>query len=320
MINRVDRIGVEIEGGWKSRPARFHSDCSVHGSRVDWYGEVVSTPLQTPTEVKRFIKRHYPITTNKSCGFHIHISFKKDSDYKKLMTKHFYKIFIENAREWGKENKINEGTQFWNRLEGKNNWCKSLIGAKKGQFKISIVKQQRTARGKTGPRYYHLNFCKNAHNTVECRLFPAFKKYELAQKAVDFFYNLCNNYVQKTTIIEVKKKKKKKKTTKTEIKIYSDSGELKGKIFLKKTTSTERFREIKLGLIRNGELTDGLGWIHESICSCEFDNSKPISVCEPCYFHGVRVTDSIWIALNRNQLARTTPTPTEQRTKRKRRS
>ena len=39
--------------------------------------------------------------------------------------------------------------------------------------------------------------------TLECRIFPMFKKKDeddrpvLALKAVEFFYNLCNNYLEK---------------------------------------------------------------------------------------------------------------------------
>lgn len=265
----VDRIGVEIEGGWDEKPLNFHGDGSVSGSKARYYGEIISKPLKNPELIKTWVKDNYPEHTNRTCGFHIHLSFKNQEDYEKLMTKKFYITFLESAREWGVQNEINEGSAFWNRLDGENNWCKSLIN-QKGLFLKTTIKQQFTAYGKSGPRYYHLNFCKNAHGTVECRLFPAFQKEELAERAVDFFYNLCNNYVAK-----VKTKSRKQSTKASKVNPENDT----------------RFRDLQL--IRSNGLRDGFGWSHSASCSCDFNYElQPTEVCEDCNNISVRVFPS----------------------------
>lgn len=259
-MNRINKMGVEIEGGWKTRPPRYHQDGSVHGSNVQFYGEIVSRPMLSRVDVKRFVKNHYPDRTNISCGFHIHVSFKKQSDYDKLMTKKFYNVFLENAREWGKENKIKKGSYFWKRLDGKNNWCKSLIGKDSGLFLLSTIEKQFSAHGKCGPRYFHLNFCKDAHNTVECRLFPTFQKHELAEKAIDFFWNLCNNYVIKTKAV-------------------------------KKLVTIKKVKGRSISTIRSARIRDGYGWCHAKDCKCLFNRRRlrPVKICDTCKRYGVKM-------------------------------
>jgi hypothetical protein len=187
---------------------------------------------------------------------------------------------MESARQWGIENEINEGSAFWRRLSGQVCWCKSLIN-KDGKFLISVVRRQANVHHKwDSPRDYHINYCENVYGTIECRLFPAFQKEYLAEKAVDFFYNLCNNYL----IGEAKNK-----TTTKQIAKQSDSDGM--------TTTHETDTEKLLQMIKTGNITDGLGWVHRPNCDCSFEiNPKSYfvgvtqyeNICRDCRYYGVK--------------------------------
>ncbi len=198
---RIALIGIEIEGSWEQRnqPEEFHVDTSVHINDGYHVGETRSPPLALD-EVEGWIIRYYPDHTNSSCGLHIHVSFTNDLAYMQLMDAKFYKIFINNLKQWAKENNINEGSQLFQRIAGKNRYChKGYRGDR-----------QSKCTSKESVRYYHLNYCwalqkrgGGIMKTLECRIFPMFKKKDeddrpvLALKAVEFFYNLCNNYLEK---------------------------------------------------------------------------------------------------------------------------
>jgi len=260
----INKIGVEIEGGWNERPmfegrrTTVHGDGSVH-SESRLVGEVNSKPFVSRTGIKKWIKQNYPEDINKSMGMHIHISVRTDDDYRKLMTKKFYRTFLKNVKEWGNEMKINEGSAFWVRLEGKNNWCKPLW-TKTGLFRKSTIRSQYLATDKGGPRYYIFNFCKRYHGTVECRLFPTFQKEALAESAIDFFYNFCENYLEK---------------------VKND-----------KVPSLKKIAKHTVRMIREQEIRDRYGWLHQEGCSCEFENLIAISICGKCRNYGVRKTCS----------------------------
>jgi hypothetical protein len=262
-LKRINKIGVELEGGWNYEPPHsFQEDGSVE-TETDYEGETVSPPCRTKSELKDWIRKNYPDEINRTCGMHIHVSFRSEADYNRLMTKKFYTAFLENAKEWGLENKINEGSAFWHRLEGKNSFCK-LLTTKDGRFKISTVKRQANAHDKGGPRYFQLNFCKNVHNTLECRLFPTFQKKKIAESAVDFFYNLVENYLSQFKFEDKPKHKPK-----------------------------PRRLDSKLRKIIDCKIRDGNGWLHRRRCQCSFTNDyTPIAICNCCYEFGVELTRS----------------------------
>ena len=199
----VNLIGIEIEGGWDSEPRGFYRDGSVSLSEECSVGEIQSTPSSID-DVKSWVTDNYPDYANKTCGMHIHLSFSNRLAYMQLLEKQFYdKVFLPNAEQWGIDNKINgwdiedfdtrtkSGSEYWKRLAGRNSYCrKGYRGDKQARL-----------QDKDSIRYYHLNYCWNLHNTLECRLFPTFKardredKPYLALSAIDFFYNVCNNYL-----------------------------------------------------------------------------------------------------------------------------
>jgi len=206
-VQRIDKIGIELEGGWdeSNYPEENHHDGSVscEGHLV---GETCSPPLKY-NQIESWVTRNYPDHSNKSCGMHVHFSFTNELAYMQLLNKEFYeKVFLPNLREWGETNQITG--QYWQRLDGNCSFC--LKG-----FKGEI---QKSMEGRDDIRYYHLNYCYSLINsrrtvlkngrrihppmkTIECRVFPIFKKKDendrpvLALKAIDCLYNLFNNYL-----------------------------------------------------------------------------------------------------------------------------
>lgn len=196
---RIKEVGVEIEGGWNddNYPTESHMDNSVQNCDGALVGETASPPLKIE-EVEAWMSSNYPDHISKTCGLHIHLSFTNQLAYMQLMDSKFYnKVFLPNLHQWGKELNI-KGT-FWSRLEGKNTYCRKGFNPE-----IQVVQ---TSSHSNDIRYYHLNYCyaliKNGHpiRTIETRLFPVFKKRDnenrpiLALKAVEFIYNLFNNYL-----------------------------------------------------------------------------------------------------------------------------
>src|SRR5688572_21742098 len=94
--NRVARIGVELEGAWKSLPpgiSRLEPDGSVFKDPATetkkvpaghQAGELPIGPIQ-PAALPRFMKKYYPHKTDKTCGMHVHMSFETVQHYNLLM-------------------------------------------------------------------------------------------------------------------------------------------------------------------------------------------------------------------------------------------
>ena len=183
-MKRIKKIGVEIEGGWdRPIPADIYYDGSVdvEGER---YGEICSPPLSL-SQLERWIRNNYPDHVNKTCGFHIHLSFKNSLDYSRLMSKEFYEYFLFQIEKWAREYGILPNSSFWNRLAGCNSYCKKRFAADE-QVQLS---------GKESIRYTHLNYCFRLHGTLECRLFPAWKRSDTAIASVYALVNIVESWL-----------------------------------------------------------------------------------------------------------------------------
>ena len=204
---KIDKVGIELEGLWIDPPSHInvYGDGSVYFNDRDedqdsdnnvQIGEINCKPLELH-EAIRFIDTSYPDDMNKSCGYHIHLSFKDELAYAQLMEKKFYDYFLTKMEEFGHENKINADSQFWARLRGENTFCKKRFLALK-QVKLKY---------KDEDRYAHLNYCYNLRSrdpntgiekprkTLECRLFPVFHKKDLAIKGLIRFCEIVETYL-----------------------------------------------------------------------------------------------------------------------------
>src|SRR5262245_27699334 len=99
--NRIYRVGIELEGGWKALPRgsdHLHNDSSVRfnptevgRSKIEMIGELPSPPLavgdeDSPIFWKTWVRKFYPHAVNFTCGMHVHMSFQAALTYQRLMT------------------------------------------------------------------------------------------------------------------------------------------------------------------------------------------------------------------------------------------
>lgn len=210
-LTYVDKVGIELEGGWNRRftDARIIYDMSVqrpanttgrvccckegHGDgSTCHFGEIPSPPL--PLEEALFWMRdHYPDGVNQSCGFHVHLSVKHPLiNYPKLMEKRFYDLFLSEVAKWGKKEGFPANHQLWHRLTSKDykngpaRFCNRPFNP--------II--QTTTLDKPDSRRSALNYCYLKHGTIECRIFPSFEDPALAARAVILYATTVENYLQ----------------------------------------------------------------------------------------------------------------------------
>ncbi len=157
----IDKMGIELEGGWHNRPAGCGSDGSVSVAGMQT-GEMVSRPIAELSDALAWMKEFYPDGTSHTCGMHVHFSFRRPSDYARLMDKPFHDFFKTEMRKFGIERAITN-QNFWKRLDGDNTYCQD-----KWQPELQAKQTMKNA----GVRYAHWNFCHKLHGTVECRMLP----------------------------------------------------------------------------------------------------------------------------------------------------
>lgn len=206
--SKINKIGVEIEGGWQKGHKVIPKICgdgsivTAKGYRYiggiprmpGWdkihnvMGEIKSSPCATIDSIITWMKQNYPSATNASCGLHVHVSTKKREDYALLTDESFYKFFLNGMEAWGKKHLSKTKTEdksFWKRLNGNNEFCLRSWHP---------LDQITGMRGK----YTQLNFAAfREHRTMECRLLPAFTTQEKAILGVTFFVTLVHNYLEK---------------------------------------------------------------------------------------------------------------------------
>lgn len=226
MRNHINKIGVELEGaytkfnyeiseGWKYDSSvkdiekkyfkclkSCKCDCSSCNSKnnccqrtkYNHVGEVASQPMKI-MDLLDWTERNYPDYTNRSCGMHLHFSFNNITDYARLMERRFYYYFLDQLEKFGRDNKLNKNGIFWERIKGKNTYCKK-------DFRPEL---QASYKKKGSLRYTMLNTCYQLYGTYEVRALPCFQKKILSIKAIKFVYDTIEDYLkQKHTPIKDK--------------------------------------------------------------------------------------------------------------------
>lgn len=170
MKQRVYRIGIELEGGWKPVPegVQLVHDGSVQLGSLDPIGahargEIPSPPLEL-TAWEDWVRKHYPHICNSSCGLHTHLSFRSALHYQRLMDPEYPKAIIKAVHAWAKDT-LPPKHYIWERLKGKNRYCLD-------QF---LADQQARVTQKGHSRYTAVNYCFLLHRTLEVRLLPMFE-------------------------------------------------------------------------------------------------------------------------------------------------
>lgn len=178
----INKVGVELEGGWRNRvflDADIHEDISLpvpEGYGPLWhFGEIASPPLP-PSEAVPWMLKHYPLdipapVDGKSCGLHFHLSVRGDGEYNKLLSQTFYDTYLQAMGAVLKQmdQASVDTVLFHQRLSGMNRFARRLYAPSRQ------VWCQEKDSGRDAERRTLINYCHGLHGTVEFRLFPMFR-------------------------------------------------------------------------------------------------------------------------------------------------
>jgi hypothetical protein len=203
--NRINLVGVELEGGWNERPhGRIPDrDSSVQFNLVDddltkiaLITQIGEIPLP-PLSVKEFpatMKIYYPNYVNKTCGMHVHLSTLKAFSYQRLMVNKPYSYpatIVEYIKRWAVAEKLPTKHPIWERLAGKCEYCQHVFQAEE-QAKAA---SKDFDHHRNGHRYTVVGYCWSRYKTLECRLLPMFTTYDQGVRAVQEVINITNAFL-----------------------------------------------------------------------------------------------------------------------------
>lgn len=225
--NRVYRVGIELEGGWKVLPpgTMLVRDGSVfRRDGVETYTPLgMSRPLQRqlvgelPSPVlvpyssdpnvltmEKWLNQHYPQYSDFTCGLHVHMSFRNYFYWHQLMRDEkgqYMWTMVEFLRRWAEEKvaakKLPKDHCIFERLKGESEYCQAVWHPD-----LQIVK-----RGKEfdhhghGHRYTIINFSGRTQ-TIESRVLPMFASAELALSAIERTLQITSAFLAATAARE----------------------------------------------------------------------------------------------------------------------
>lgn len=128
----------------------------------------------------------FGIKVNSSCGLHIHLSFKQNSNYFKLLRFDFINQFQEEIRKLL--------VTPYERMRLTNRYCVPYNDKK--EF-TRITNKQVVYMGKCSERYHSVNYNSfNLHKTIEFRIFPATAKISTFKRYVNFLLKNVEKYLK----------------------------------------------------------------------------------------------------------------------------
>lgn len=196
---RIQRVGVELEGAWKRD--RFDTFSKVKGwkykeevsstvKEFDVVGEIISEPM-IRKDVWPWMRAFYPQGTNRTCGIHVHMSFRHKSDYERLMDRRYHEHLLRGFVRFGHTRKIDVKHPFWERLTGRNAFCKDFFDPDAQAHYDGHSGGQRAR----DHRFAAVNYCFAQHKTLEYRVLPTFEDPTVAIRAVRRLLNLTEEYL-----------------------------------------------------------------------------------------------------------------------------
>lgn len=192
-LNRIYRVGVELEGGWDKSPDpqfRLEHDGSVQGTNALFAaGELPSPPMEVD-KIEAWIRKFYPDRVNETCGMHVHLSVKSALTYQRLMRPEYPKTIIEEFKKWSKEN-LPANHCIFDRLAGKSIYCRHVFSA---DDQVMNVEKDHN-RDRRGNRYTVVNYCWGRHQTAECRLLPMMPDVDTSVRAVQELIDITNKFL-----------------------------------------------------------------------------------------------------------------------------
>jgi hypothetical protein len=218
-MNHIDKVGFEIEGGWTGKRGispfediSLISDHSINGQQLGTsarikathVGEAVSPPfLYEGEEWPLWLYEHWPNAepkhrTNRTCGFHIHVSTKSLKDYTLLSGKSFLFGLRDRMNELGHAIALNPKHIFWERMEGFNTFCTL-------DFNPALQMGLKNKNGISKVRYGYLNFSWGIHRTMEFRGLPTFRDAQVALRFATSYLDYINYYLDGCSDVVVKR-------------------------------------------------------------------------------------------------------------------
>lgn len=204
---RIDKIGIELEGGWVAAPRGVNiiRDGSVAFTESEQLkmplahvGELPSPPLSLDkdagTYFEKWLKVSYPHAVNQTCGMHVHMSLKNVFSYNRLMTPKFQDTVISYIGKWATREGFDKGHPIWHRLAGNSEYCQRVFAAD-AQARVTSKDYD---HHRNGHRYTIIHYCYGRLGTVECRLLPMMTTVEQAAKAIHELLNITNGFLLAT--------------------------------------------------------------------------------------------------------------------------
>jgi hypothetical protein len=217
--NRINLVGVELEGGWKKLPkgnlvpvrdGSINFACRTDPVEiVELLTHIGEIPLP-PLGVKEFppiLKLYYPTYVNATCGMHVHLSTMKTFAYQRLMTNAPFSYpgtIVEYMKRWATAQKLDAKHPIWHRLAGRNEYCQHVFQAEEQVTKAS----KDFDHHRSGHRYTVVGFCWSRLKTLECRLLPMMDTAEKAVSAVQEIINITNAFLAASRERELKLRSK----------------------------------------------------------------------------------------------------------------
>lgn len=213
--NRVLRIGVELEGGWTKIPTlprgyKIDGDGSVFGDGttissnpnyqlMQKKGELPIGPF-VPGQLPVSIRKYYPDLVDKTCGMHVHMSFGRVYEYMLLADSPVYQeTILHYLLKWAKVEGFPESHHIWDRLKGKNRFCKKEF------WPYAQIAKGTKDYSTTGEhRYTAISYQWQRYKTVECRALPMMDNVDQAIRAVQEVVKITNAYLVATDKLKVK--------------------------------------------------------------------------------------------------------------------
>lgn len=199
---RIERVGIELEGGWLTQPAgeTIIRDGSVvldPGQRSQFIGEIPGPPLPL-NEWEGWLRRCYPLHVNRTCGMHVHVSFTSPLYYMLCMDPRLPATIVEQVRVWAGDVRLPESHYIWPRLRGESRYCQHVYSAEEQILATSKGFDQ----NQPGNRYSVLNYGYSRNGTIECRLLPMMETPDLAVQAINQVLDTFNAFLVATATKE----------------------------------------------------------------------------------------------------------------------
>lgn len=154
-------------------------------------GEVASPALIRPA-LWTWVRDHYPDVTNRTCGIHVHMSFRHELDYQRLMNKAYHDHMLLGLHRWGLAQKLPKDHVFWPRIRGCNLFAQDVFHGD-----LAAMHRGGASGDYHDNRYGIVNFCHTLHKTLEIRVLPTFSDKKLAIRAIRRILNLTEEFLDR---------------------------------------------------------------------------------------------------------------------------